>query len=104
MATDPRLRGATYIVRHPARGKDYHLRLDGEGAVIVSDVIWQRVREIAAVYPDAPRFIEVGQTMSPPTQVAEILGAGEVRPVLRFEHGSLSEQGEHRMMRIGLKG
>jgi hypothetical protein len=104
IATDPALRGATYVVRHPSRAKDYHLRLDGEGAVLVSEVIWQRVREIMAVYPDAPRFIEVGQTVRPPTQVASFAGPGEVRPVLRFEHGRLTPQGERTMARVDLKG
>jgi len=91
MATDERLRGAIIEVPHPTRllgtggRKLYRIRLDGEGAALVSEVVWARIREIMAVDPAAPRFMEVGRTATPPTQ--HINGGTEHRPVFRHRTG-----------------
>lgn len=107
MATDSRLRGALCIVPHPTRviggrPKEYHLRLDGEASVMVSEVVWRRVQEIMAVNPDVPRFIEVGQTRRPPTQVVD--SGIDTKPVFRFTHGNLNAVGDIQMRRITTKG
>lgn len=91
MAVDPRLRGAVIEVPHPTRflgsgaAKLYRILLDGEGAALVSVVVWQRIQEIMAIDPTAPRFIEVGVTSAPPTQMLN--GATEDRRVLRHRTG-----------------
>lgn len=96
IATDERLRGATIEVPHPTRlitrdghqvAKVYSIRLDGEGAALVSTVVWDRIQEIMAIDPTAPRFLEVGLAAAPPTQV--INGQREARPVYlhRTGHG-----------------
>lgn len=91
MAVDPRLRGALVEVPHPTRvigggaRKLYPIRLDGEGAAIVSTVVWERIKEIMALDPAAPRFLEVGLIKAPPTQ--GINGGREARPVFRHNVG-----------------
>lgn len=91
MAVDERLRGAIVQVPHPTRmlgtggRKLYVIRLDGEGAALVSTVVWDRIKEIMAIDPAAPRFLEVGRTGAPPTQ--HIGGKSEHRPTFRHRIG-----------------
>lgn len=85
MATDQALRGALVEVPHPTRlvgelPKIYPIRLDGEAAALVSEVVWARMREIMAIDPACPRFLEVGRTGRPPTQtLVSGLGQDSVR-------------------------
>lgn len=85
MAVDPAMRGAMVDVPHPTRivgglAKLYRVRLDGEGAALVSEVVWARMREIMAIDPACPRFLEVGRTTRPPTQTLDTgLGQHSVR-------------------------
>ena len=72
-AVDPQLAGAVVIVPHPDRRilggtqpKRYQLRLDATGSVLVSEVVWQRMQEIMARDPAAPRFLVTGGTETPP--------------------------------------
>lgn len=77
--TDPDMRGKLYLVEHPMRRyivpklceqckvvhvkKTYHLRLDGEGTIIVSDTIYDRLREAGM-----PALIEENEVIKPPHQ------------------------------------
>jgi hypothetical protein len=90
VSTDPALRGRMYLVEHPYRDylvpkicaqcnvihtkKTYHLQLDGEGAVIVSDTIYDRLREAGM-----PKLKVANEVKAPPSQKVGIGG-----PVLRF--------------------
>lgn len=65
---DPKANGATVLIEHagdPKTGrakKDYHLRLDGEGRVIVSTTILRRLQEA-----HAPILI-LNEVADPPAQ------------------------------------
>jgi hypothetical protein len=91
IAVDERLRGAIVEVPHPTRmlgtggRKMYRFVLDGEGATFVSTVVWDRIREIMAIDPKAPRFLEVGRTARPPDQI--INGERQARPIYRHRIG-----------------
>ena len=108
MAMDPILRGATIEVPHPSRmvfgaPKIYRIRLDGEGAALVSEVVWARIKEIVALDPTAPNFIEVGRTARPPTQT--VGGLTENRPLFVHLPGyGITAKGAVSTAQIVLKG
>lgn len=79
------LRGVTYTVEHPTRRykepylcpacgtvhlrKTYHLRLDGDGTVIVSREIFQRLRQAGL-----PGLVVLNEVKHPPNQTLQIDG------------------------------
>lgn len=108
MATDERLRGAILEIPHPTRmlgtggHKLYRVRLDGEGAAIVSTVVWGRIKEIMAIDQAAPRFIEVGTVAAPPTQ--HLSGRVERRPVVTHLTGhGIVQHGVHQVPAVHLQ-
>ena len=72
----PTHRGSTLLVRHPGgpqpdgsvrQAKDYHLRLDENGRVIVSETVWRRIQEAQVLHGGAD-FVSVSQVGNPPAQ------------------------------------
>lgn len=90
VCTDPDLRGRLYLVEHPTRKyivpklcgecnvphvkKTYHLKLDGEGGVIVSEQIFHRLREAGL-----PKLNVSNEVLNPPHQ-----RVGIDAPTLKF--------------------
>lgn len=90
------LRGVTYTVEHPTRRypkpwlcpacgsvherKTYHLRLDAEGAAIVSEQVFQRLREAGMPGLEATNVVA-----EPPPQSIAIEGAPLEMRVERHE-------------------
>jgi len=66
----PSLRGVTLLIEHPGGGerkaKDYHLRLDADGQVTVSETVWSRIREAEVAGEWGERFVLVGEVLDPP--------------------------------------
>lgn len=68
----PTLREASLLVPHPGdaatgrKGKDYVLRLDSEGNVIVSETVWTRLQEAQAAGANHG-FIVLNEVADPPT-------------------------------------
>jgi hypothetical protein len=60
----------TLLYPHPGgngRGaKDYHLRLDADGQVTVSETVWSRIQEAEALGQWPERFVLVGTVSNPP--------------------------------------
>lgn len=109
MAEEPSLRRkCLFVVPHPERRlpdgspKEYHLRTDEHGAVLVSETVWRRIQEIMAANPYAPRFMVVGHTYDPPDLI--IGGEPDKLPVERFEGDRLHGKGELTVVRQTLKG
>lgn len=85
--THARLRGGTLVVEHPRiryvvpyhclvcgirhERKTYHLRLDGEGAVIVSETVLEHLREIGL---EALGLRVENEVRRPPAQVIAMDG------------------------------
>lgn len=66
--------GQTVLVPHPGdprtgrKPKDYHLRLDNEGCVIVSTTVWRRLEEARSCGLSPHKFVIVNIVEDPPTQ------------------------------------
>jgi hypothetical protein len=106
---DPALRRrALFVVPHPERRlpdgspKEYHLRSDDNGTILVSETVWRRIQQIMALNPYAPRFMLAGQTRRPPTLI--VGGEPDTLPVERLEGSVLRPQGELAVVRNTLKG
>lgn len=106
---DPELRRrCLFVVPHPERTladgspKEYHLRSDDNGTILVSVTVWRRIQEIMALNPYAPRFMLAGQTQSPPTLV--VGGDPETLPVQRYAGTRLHGLGDLTVVRNTLKG
>jgi hypothetical protein len=106
---DPALRRkALFVIPHPERRlpdgspKEYHLRSDDNGTILVSVTVWQRIRQIMALNPFAPRFMLAGQTRNPPDLI--IGGDPDTLPVERLEGDTLRPKGELVVVRQRLKG
>lgn len=88
----PTLRGVTLLIEHPGdgvrRAKDYHLRLDSEGQVTVSETVWARIREAEVAGQWEERFVLVGEVLNPPPlSLASPGGLIEVGRFYRQEKG-----------------
>lgn len=76
----PTEKNKTLIVPHPGGGevnprpKDYHIRLDGEGFTIVSEVVYKGLQECEAFGYDH-QLVFVNEVDNPPTQGVGIGGA-----------------------------
>lgn len=68
----PELRDCTLLVPHPGdpetgrRPKDYHIRLDSNGDCIVSETIWQRLKEARDSGLSTHDFIVMNEVKNPP--------------------------------------
>jgi hypothetical protein len=71
----PTERDCIWLVRHPR--KDYWLRLDGAGDVIVSTTIYERLKEVALA-----GLIFLNEVKAPPNLV--VGGTGRRRRLIRF--------------------
>lgn len=71
---DPAMAGQTVLVPHPGdprtgrKPKDYYLRLDSDGCVIVSTTIFRRLEEAKACGLSPHKFVYVNTVEDPPTQ------------------------------------
>lgn len=93
---DPAVWGQTVLVPHPGdprtgrKPKDYYLRLDSEGCIIVSTTIFRRLEEAKACGLSPHAFVMVNVVEDPPTQ-----GIGSApeqqRRILRQEGAALRE-------------
>lgn len=90
---DPRFRGALLRIPHPTRAtatgpKTYELRLDGEGAVIVSETVWARICECwipdaaGVKVPASSIFAVINVVDDPPHQ---LIGAGRDVELVTFD-------------------
>ncbi len=94
--TDQTLWGTIVLVNHPGdpatkrAPKDYVFRLDGNGDIIVSSTIWQRLEEIKAAGLEHG-FVFSNVVGNPPTQrTADIDDRG--RRVVKKGHDGLTDQ------------
>ena len=71
---DPTVWGTTLLIPHPGdsrtgrKPKDYHLRLNAQGDVIVSETIWNRLQEARQTGLTPHNFIVLNEVPDPPAQ------------------------------------
>jgi len=71
---DPVTWGRTILIPHPGdptsgrKSKDYVLRLDPDGNIIVSETVWQRLQEARDSGLSPHQFIVLNEVPDPPAQ------------------------------------